>query len=578
MIFINSRKYLCLAWLFCFLPLISLHAQVDISNPSQKESPAISPAKVLLDKVTGLRNEGKLDSALLCAAKAEILARETDDIQRQAVAILSQGVTKQYQGDEFEAVEFYQRARPLFVALKDTHYLALIASNTGNCLKNSGKYQESLEQSYEALRLLEASRDTFGLVHAHNSAGYIYIQMENFEKGIFHSKQALKFARATKDSTQIIRAFTGLGVAYSSASDFATGLKYHLRVLAMCNIPAFRPYALGNVGKSYIELGDYKKAYPYIMEARAIDSLNGKTGKLSLHDHNLGEWYARQGKVAPALKYYQKAIDSSLKYGINGVAVESYLSIYEMMEKRGDYKTALAYYIRFAEYRDSSSSLAAKATAMELEVRYKNERQKNVILKQDAEIAVLNQTNELQKANAARNRSLFAAAFFAIVLVIISLAILSRKRKRIMQVALQLKEKELRRSMEVILTKTQLLQQLEEQLGNMASSADAAYVDLATVIRNNVENEDDWQAFHQHFDQIHPQFLARLKKNYPILTQNDLRLVSLLRINIHTKEIAQILGISADSVKKAKIRLAKKLELGSQAEMIQLVMNFKAVV
>ena len=55
------------------------------------------------------------------------------------------------------------------------------------------------------------------------------------------------------------------------------------------------------------------------------------------------------------------------------------------------------------------------------------------------------------------------------------------------------------------------------------------------------------------------QFQDRLKARYPGLTAYDLRLCTYLKANLSTKEIATLLNITPDSVKKAKHRLRKKL-------------------
>ena len=56
-------------------------------------------------------------------------------------------------------------------------------------------------------------------------------------------------------------------------------------------------------------------------------------------------------------------------------------------------------------------------------------------------------------------------------------------------------------------------------------------------------------------------FQEKLKKEYPNLTAYDLRLCIYLKAGLSTKEIATILNITPDSVKKAKHRLRKKLGL-----------------
>ncbi|MEQ9298501.1 MAG: sigma factor-like helix-turn-helix DNA-binding protein [Cyclobacteriaceae bacterium] len=57
------------------------------------------------------------------------------------------------------------------------------------------------------------------------------------------------------------------------------------------------------------------------------------------------------------------------------------------------------------------------------------------------------------------------------------------------------------------------------------------------------------------------EFQNKLKQVYPQLTSYDLRLCTYLKANLSTKEIARILNITPDSVKKAKHRLRKKLKM-----------------
>jgi DNA-binding NarL/FixJ family response regulator len=56
-------------------------------------------------------------------------------------------------------------------------------------------------------------------------------------------------------------------------------------------------------------------------------------------------------------------------------------------------------------------------------------------------------------------------------------------------------------------------------------------------------------------------FQERLKSRFPHLTAYDLRLCTYLKANLTTKEIATLLNITPDSVKKAKHRLRKKIDM-----------------
>ncbi|MDR0606033.1 MAG: hypothetical protein LBG80_17225 [Bacteroidales bacterium] len=65
--------------------------------------------------------------------------------------------------------------------------------------------------------------------------------------------------------------------------------------------------------------------------------------------------------------------------------------------------------------------------------------------------------------------------------------------------------------------------------------------------------------FLSYFEQINPVFLTALQEKHPDLTPNDIRILSYFYLNLPTKEIAILLNILPDSLKKKKQRLATKL-------------------
>ena len=70
------------------------------------------------------------------------------------------------------------------------------------------------------------------------------------------------------------------------------------------------------------------------------------------------------------------------------------------------------------------------------------------------------------------------------------------------------------------------------------------------------------------------EFLCRLKKEYSNLSSNDLRICTLLRQNLSTKEVALNLAIGADSANKARYRIRKKLGLSRKDDLIQFILGY----
>lgn len=61
---------------------------------------------------------------------------------------------------------------------------------------------------------------------------------------------------------------------------------------------------------------------------------------------------------------------------------------------------------------------------------------------------------------------------------------------------------------------------------------------------------------------------------HPNLTQNELKLCAYLRINLSSKEIAQMLNISPESLITKRYRLRKKLDLDTEDNLVKFLSNF----
>ncbi len=97
------------------------------------------------------------------------------------------------------------------------------------------------------------------------------------------------------------------------------------------------------------------------------------------------------------------------------------------------------------------------------------------------------------------------------------------------------------------------------------------FVKILKTIDENVKFENDWYRIKAHFEKIHPGFFDRLREKFPQLTPNDHKLCALLRMNLSTKEISQILKITAPSTEISRIRLRKKLALAKNVNLVQYI-------
>lgn len=97
---------------------------------------------------------------------------------------------------------------------------------------------------------------------------------------------------------------------------------------------------------------------------------------------------------------------------------------------------------------------------------------------------------------------------------------------------------------------------------------------IVKEIEKNVQDEDDWANFQIHFDKVHGDFSKRFQTEYPKLSPQDVKLSTYLRLNLSTKEIANLLNISVRGVEIARYRLRKKLNLERSQNLTEFILNY----
>lgn len=97
---------------------------------------------------------------------------------------------------------------------------------------------------------------------------------------------------------------------------------------------------------------------------------------------------------------------------------------------------------------------------------------------------------------------------------------------------------------------------------------------IVKEIDSTLRLEEDWQQFEYHFDQVHGDFLNRLREQFHDLTPNEQKLCALLRLNLSTKEISNLMSISLRGVEIARYRLRKKLGLDMGQNLSKFILEY----
>ncbi len=117
--------------------------------------------------------------------------------------------------------------------------------------------------------------------------------------------------------------------------------------------------------------------------------------------------------------------------------------------------------------------------------------------------------------------------------------------------------------------------QLQETLEQISDKDTQKQVKkLLKSVDEEIKFENNWEQFELHFDQVHQDFLKRLREDYPELTPRDLKLCAYLRLNLTSKEIASLLKLSLRGIETSRYRIRKKMNLDQEENLTEFMLNY----
>ncbi|TRX54805.1 hypothetical protein FNH22_18805 [Fulvivirga sp. M361] len=130
-----------------------------------------------------------------------------------------------------------------------------------------------------------------------------------------------------------------------------------------------------------------------------------------------------------------------------------------------------------------------------------------------------------------------------------------------------------------LVVKNEFLEAVKEELKQVKQKGKIvetkqALEQIVKEIDSTLRLQEDWQQFEHHFDKVHGDFLNRLRDEFHDLSPSEQKLCAFLRLNLNTKEIANLMGISSRGVEVARYRLRKKLNLTTSQNLSKFVLDY----
>ncbi|MEO0732755.1 MAG: tetratricopeptide repeat protein [Bacteroidota bacterium] len=441
-----------------------------------------------------------------------------------------------------------------------------------------------------ARKAYQALQDSLGIANSSLNLGMAYVDQGNTDLASRNYEDALVIFRRLGADSRIATTYTKIAdllmleEKYPPAADYLNqALDLHRSTDFLYGIAE----ANGKLGQLAAARGELDDAISYFLVAVAAGKQRNDHFGLSENYLGIGRAYYRQGKVTMAENYFARARSLAEQYGLQRVRRDVYLALKDLEASRGNYRLALSYAEAYRNVKDSIFNREKSNLIANMEARRTFEAQQEQLKLAQKNVDLLQQKNKINRLT----KWLLLLGLFTVLAI--AFALLSRKnrvldrrrrdldraeeRKDELESALVTKDQELTSYTLNFVQKNEGITELKQQLEKLRVKVDREHrPEVRGLIRRIdglLRSDDDWIAFRQHFESAHPNLISSLGRDFPGLTTNEFRLIALIRLNLSSKEISTVLGISPNSVKTARYRLRKKLGLDTNDNLFDFLLQ-----
>ncbi len=492
------------------------------------------------------------------------------------------GISDAYRlsGNYKPAIDNIEKALSINRELKDSSSIGSSLINLSSIYRNQGNYNLAYIKILDAIKIYENLKGkSLFKADCYKSIGEIEYNRGNYSEAIKNYKTALKTYKKENDDYYHVLTLNRIANSYIFKKNYKNARIYTNKAYKIANEKKFNSiksvskfllgeidYKEGNYSKAKAEINEVLLDYRKSKNINEIYSSLLLLGKISIetNDFKNANEYLNEGLlIADTIKAPRES-------------QEFYYYKSKLETKRGNYKYAHKYLELYSHLKDSLDIVNNSREIEELKTIFESEKKEKEIAIQKNEIEILKQKEEVSK----KQRLLY-------ILGLISLAILggllyygvSQKLKRSklerekLDLALDHKKKELTSHALHLAKKNEVLVNLKQKAKELKENNSTNYNQLIQTINFDLQDDNNWENFKKYFEEVHTDFNNNVKNKYPEVTANELRLMALLKMNLTSKEIANILNISNDGIKKARYRLRKKLNLSTEDSLQELVIS-----
>lgn len=520
---------------------------------------------------------GKSDSAMFFYRKALAIYQKSEAGRMQGIMLFNIAILQKEKG-LFDSARYY-------LSLADDQFRIssrLVERCAVNNLKaaierQQGNPAEGIKAATLGYELALQAGDSSRMADAEEEIAFNYMDLDQDSLAAEFFARTYRFHLRSHDEYYASISLMNLATCHQAMGKPESALSYGNEALALVQENQYEDLemdVLNVVGNIFWGNKEYEQAEEmFLRAAELLEVENLDRLKAEILTYLSGVQIELE-KYEQARQHGVKGLELAEAQGQTELIHRGYGQLATIASKQGKFNDAYEYMVIRQEIQDSIYKKELGEEVARLTLLFENEKKERLISEQKNQLALLE--------NQARTEKLQRAALIGGLMALLALLAAGGYNYRQRHQRLELEkahlsnavithQKELSSHALQMAQKGQLLDQLGEELRQIKGERPDDRKKLDGLLRELSSEEridQDWENFRTYFQGVHGDFEERLKAAAEQnLSPRELRLAALIKMQLNNQEVGAILGVSQESLYKAKYRLRKKFPQAGEGEL-----------
>ncbi|MEL6558704.1 MAG: tetratricopeptide repeat protein [Bacteroidota bacterium] len=363
---------------------------------------------------------GNPDTALHLYNQSLALIGDNDQFVKDRLSIeYGIGTTIFRLGRYDSAIIQFEKLRSLAKQYQDRDGEAKALLLLGIIHNNEGRYYLSIDNELEALRISEETGDIGMQSMLLNNIATVYYDLGENENCLIYLKKSLEIADASdlRHQANVLSNISGIESDLGNYDDALIGYKKAISLRYQYGDSCSVGPDLNSVASVYLRKNQSDTAIVILNKAAKLNN-NCNDYEAYVSSLNwLGSTAFDENRISDAEKYYLQVYTLATRHGFNGRISQAAEKLYRInKEFRGNTEKALEYLETYNELSDSLESYADQRKISQLEAKYTFDKEKALIL-------AANEKEDLIQRQRLQNQKYWTYSFVVGLILVIIIAI-----------------------------------------------------------------------------------------------------------------------------------------------------------